>query len=91
MTDGKSTSIAAETGRLTLEWLNLEFASICNLRCKWCSLDHDKPKQFMSRELLAKVLDDGVAPEDLVVVVPGLLLDHEDAIKTSDHRGLQST
>ena len=48
MTDGKSTSIAAETGRLTLEWLNLEFASICNLRCKWCSLDHDKPKQFMS-------------------------------------------
>lgn len=61
MTDGKSTSIAAETGRLTLEWLNLEFASICNLRCKWCSLDHDKPKQFMSRELLAKVLDDVIA------------------------------
>ena len=42
-------------------------------------------------DVLAKVLDDGVAPEDLVVVVPGLLLDHEDAIKTSDHRGLQST
>lgn len=41
-------------------------------------------------DVLAKVLDDGVAPEDLVVVVRGLLLDHEEAIKTSD-RGLQST
>lgn len=68
MMDGKSTSVAAATGRLSLEWLNLEFASICNLRCKWCSLDHDKPKQFMSRELLAKVLDD-------VITDPGIQLD----------------
>lgn len=68
MTDVKQTSSAVDTGRLSLEWLNLEFASICNLRCKWCSLDHDKPKQFMSRELLAKVLDD-------VIADPGIQLD----------------
>lgn len=54
--------------RLTLEWLNLEFASNCNLRCKWCSLDHDKPKQFMTTELLGKVLDD-------VIRDPGIQLD----------------
>lgn len=54
--------------RLTLEWLNLEFASNCNLRCKWCSLDHDKPKQFMTTELLGKVLDD-------VIRDPGVQLD----------------
>lgn len=48
-------------GPLTLEWINLEFASHCNLRCKWCSLDHDKPKQVMPAELLAKVLDEVVA------------------------------
>lgn len=65
---GGAPAAAVGAGRLTLEWLNLEFASICNLRCKWCSLDHDKPKQFMPRELLAKVLDDLVAD-------PGIRLD----------------
>lgn len=53
--------------RLSMEWLNLEFASNCNLRCKWCTLDHDKPKQFMTRELLAKVLDDVVADRGIVL------------------------
>ena len=43
---------------LNLEWINLEFCSSCNLRCKWCSLDHDKPSQFMSTTLLGRVLDD---------------------------------
>jgi hypothetical protein len=28
---------------MALERLNIEFASKCNLRCKWCSLDFDKP------------------------------------------------
>lgn len=57
-----------KTDLLTLQWINLEFASNCNLRCKWCSLDHDKPKQFMPKELLAKVLDE-------VIADPGIQLD----------------
>ncbi|MCK5945095.1 MAG: radical SAM protein [Planctomycetes bacterium] len=67
---GASSSAAAvpQDERLTLQWMNLEFASNCNLRCKWCSLDHDKPKQFMSQQLLAKVLDD-------VIADPGIELD----------------
>ena len=51
------------TTPLTLQWINLEFASNCNLRCKWCSLDHDKPRQYMAKELLAKVLDEVIADE----------------------------
>lgn len=46
----------------------MEFASNCNLRCKWCSLDHDKPRQFMTTELLGKVLDDAIGD-------PGIQLD----------------
>lgn len=49
--------------RETLEWLNIEFCSSCNLRCKWCSLDHTKPRQLMSVETLDKVLGDLVGPE----------------------------
>lgn len=37
--------------------LNLEFNSSCNLRCKWCSLDHDKPRAIMSKEMLAHIMD----------------------------------
>ncbi len=44
------------TDPYSTRWINLEFASACNLRCKWCSLDHDKPKQLMSPELLERVL-----------------------------------
>lgn len=60
-----SPSLDPATAPLTLEWLNLEFASHCNLRCKWCSLDHDKPRQLMSATLLAKVLDEVVADAGL--------------------------
>ena len=42
---------------ISLEWLNIEFASRCNLRCKWCSLDFDKPSVNMDEALLAKTLD----------------------------------
>ena len=28
---------------IALDWFNIEFSSRCNLRCKWCSLDFDKP------------------------------------------------
>lgn len=40
---------------LPTRWINIEFASACNLRCKWCSLDHAKPKEVMSPELLERV------------------------------------
>ena len=36
--------------------INIEFCSACNLRCKFCSLDHLKPKQHLSPEVLEKIL-----------------------------------
>lgn len=41
-----------------LKWINIEFSSKCNLRCKWCSLDHAKPATYMSPEILARVIDE---------------------------------
>jgi MoaA/NifB/PqqE/SkfB family radical SAM enzyme len=41
-----------------LEWFNIELASRCNLRCKWCSLDFDKPSVNMDEGLLEKALDE---------------------------------
>lgn len=37
--------------------INLEFCSNCNLRCRFCALDHLKPKAYMSSEVLDKVFD----------------------------------
>lgn len=37
--------------------LNLEFNSSCNLRCKWCALDHGKKRKVMSTEVLGNVMD----------------------------------
>jgi len=42
----------------TIRWLNLEFCSACNLRCKWCTLDHQKKMIMMSPLILEKVLDE---------------------------------
>ena len=36
--------------------INLEFASQCNLRCQFCSLDHLKPKELITTETLEKFL-----------------------------------
>lgn len=36
-------------------WINLEFSSKCNLRCKWCILGHKKYASFMSEETLLKI------------------------------------
>ncbi|RPE12650.1 radical SAM protein [Chitinophaga lutea] len=44
-------------GRLSLREINIEFASQCNLRCKFCSLDHFKPKETISKETLERFLD----------------------------------
>jgi len=38
--------------------VNIEFCSDCNLRCKFCSLDHLKPKQHISPEVLETVLEE---------------------------------
>lgn len=40
----------------SLRELNIEFNSTCNLRCKFCSLDFEKPREYMSTELLEKIL-----------------------------------
>lgn len=42
--------------RLSLREINIEFASQCNLRCKFCSLDHFKPREVISKETLAQFL-----------------------------------
>ncbi len=39
-----------------LRWLNFEFSSVCNMRCKWCSLDHSKEAVFLEPALLEKGL-----------------------------------
>ncbi len=38
--------------------INLEFSSACNLRCKFCALDHFKPKTYMTLAVLDKVFKD---------------------------------
>ena len=38
--------------RFSVKEFNIEFASQCNLRCAFCSLDHLKPKQTITTEIL---------------------------------------
>lgn len=52
------TGTHAAEAPISLDWLNIEFASRCNLRCKWCSLDFDKPSVNMDEALLARTLDE---------------------------------
>jgi len=40
------------TDAASITEINLEFCSNCNLRCKFCALDHLKPKSYMSIEVL---------------------------------------
>jgi len=40
----------------TTTLLNIEFNSSCNLRCRWCSLDHGRPRRSMSPETLDALL-----------------------------------
>lgn len=37
--------------------INIEFVSYCNLRCKLCSLDHEKPKIRMSADILKRFFE----------------------------------
>lgn len=41
---------------LSVREVNIEFASQCNLRCHFCSLDHTKAKDLISEEILEKFL-----------------------------------
>lgn len=41
---------------MSVKEVNIEFSSQCNLRCQFCSLDHNKPKHIISEEILEKFL-----------------------------------
>ena len=41
-----------------LLWLNIEFTSVCDLKCKMCSLDRTQPKGFMDVVLFEKILNE---------------------------------
>lgn len=46
-----------QNNNFTIRWLNIEFCSACNLKCKWCSLDHTKKVDKMKPEVLEKVIN----------------------------------
>src|SRR5882672_6292936 len=66
MTTGMNTN-ADGAPPIALDWLNIEFASRCNLRCKWCSLDFDKASVNMDEARLAKTLDELFSKPGFVV------------------------
>ena len=37
-------------------WVNIEIYSACNLRCRFCNLDHEKQTTIMTEETLTEVL-----------------------------------
>lgn len=41
----------------SIKEVNVEFSSECNLRCKFCSLDHTKPSTFIKEETLDSLLN----------------------------------
>ena len=45
------------TATASISEINLEFCSNCNLRCKFCALDHLKPKTLMSVGVLDTLFD----------------------------------
>lgn len=45
------------TRKASITEINLEFSSSCNLRCQFCALDHDKPKVYMTTEVIDKVFE----------------------------------
>lgn len=45
------------SGNTTITEVDLEFVNYCNLRCKWCSLDHEQERFTMSEVILRKFFD----------------------------------
>ena len=43
--------------KTSISEINIELASYCNLRCKFCSLDHEKPKIRMTADILKQFLE----------------------------------
>jgi radical SAM protein with 4Fe4S-binding SPASM domain len=41
---------------MSVKEINIEFSSQCNLRCQFCSLDHNKPKHLITPEIMEKFL-----------------------------------
>lgn len=39
-----------------ISMLNIEFNSSCNLRCRWCALDHGKPRTVMTPDIFGLLL-----------------------------------
>jgi sulfatase maturation enzyme AslB (radical SAM superfamily) len=44
-------------GKTTILEINIGFVNYCDLRCRWCSLDHNQKKTWMSKETLYQLLD----------------------------------
>ncbi|MCB0538823.1 MAG: radical SAM protein [Chitinophagales bacterium] len=44
------------TAKSSIKEVNVEFSSECNLRCKFCSLDHTKPRTFIEEQTLESLL-----------------------------------
>jgi radical SAM protein with 4Fe4S-binding SPASM domain len=42
--------------KASIREIHVEFSSYCNLRCKWCSLNHSKQKIDLTEEILDKML-----------------------------------
>lgn len=47
----------------TTKEVNIEFVSYCNLRCSFCSLDHEKPKTRMTPAILENLMNNLVNDE----------------------------
>ncbi len=43
--------------RFSIREINIEFSNKCNLRCKFCSLDHSKEARYMTSDTLKLFLD----------------------------------
>ncbi len=47
----------------SIKEVNIEFANYCNLRCNACSLDHRKPKEYISEETLDEFFSQFISDE----------------------------
>lgn len=45
------------TNSTSIREINIEFSNQCNLRCKFCALDHDKPAVYMQENLLRQFFE----------------------------------
>lgn len=59
-----------KTKDINLDVLGIEFTSICDLNCKWCSLDDSRPKGYMDPELFKKILEKVSQPNAHIKHIP---------------------